>query len=33
MTSGRLAVGEVPGLKSVARAIGTPRSMSVRAGA
>src|SRR6476660_5457424 len=30
---GRLAVGEVPGLKSVPSATGTPRSMNVRAGA
>ena len=33
MTSGRLALGDVPGLKSVASATGTPRSMSSRAGA
>ena len=33
MTSGRLGVGDVPGLKSVASATGTPRSMNVRAGA
>ena len=33
MTSGRLGVGDVPGLKSVPSATGTPRSMSVRAGA
>ena len=33
MTSGRLAVGDVPGLKSVASATGTPASMSRRAGA
>jgi hypothetical protein len=33
ITSGRLVVGEVPGLKSVARAIGMPRSINVRAGA
>ena len=30
---GRLAVGDVPGLKSVPIATGTPRSMNVRAGA
>ena len=33
ITSGRLAVGDVPGLKSVPSATGTPRSMNVRAGA
>ena len=33
IASGRLAVGEVPGLKSVPSATGTPRSMNVRAGA
>ena len=33
IASGRLAVGEVPGLKSVPIATGTPRSMNVRAGA
>ncbi len=33
MTSGRFGVGEVPGLKSVPRATGTPASMNRRAGA
>ena len=33
ITSGRLAVGDVPGLKSVPSATGIPRSMNVRAGA
>ena len=33
MASGRLAVGDVPGLKSVPIATGMPRSMIVRAGA
>ena len=33
IASGRLAVGDVPGLKSVPRATGMPRSMNVRAGA
>ena len=33
MASGRLAVGDVPGLKSVPMATGMPRSMKVRAGA
>ena len=32
MTSGRLVTGEVPGLKSVASATGTPTSISSRAG-
>ena len=33
IASGRLAVGDVPGLKSVPIATGMPRSMNVRAGA
>ena len=33
IASGRLGVGDVPGLKSVPSATGTPRSMNVRAGA
>ena len=33
MTRGRLGVGEVPGLKSVPSATGTPASMNRRAGA
>ena len=33
MTSGRFGVGEVPGLKSVPRATGTPASMNRLAGA
>ena len=33
IASGRLAVGEVPGLKSVPIATGTPASMKARAGA
>ena len=33
MAIGRLAVGDVPGLKSVPIATGMPRSMNVRAGA
>ena len=33
IASGRLAVGDVPGLKSVPIATGTPRSMKARAGA
>ena len=32
-TSGRFSVRQVPGLQSVARATGTPRSISRRAGA
>jgi len=33
MTKGRLTVGEVPGLKSVANATAAPASISRRAGA
>ena len=33
MTSGRLSVGDVPGLKSVARATAAPASINRRAGA
>src|SRR6266487_4307771 len=33
MTSGRLIVGDVPGLKSVARATAAPASINLRAGA
>ena len=33
IANGRLAVGDVPGLKSVPMATGMPRSMNVRAGA